>query len=117
MRKISAKSHKEALRKLNKKIGDAENRGDSEWLAGILAPRLAFQRADDEKTVDDRTAFLKRSRRGLARNPHHRTDRVVWRSGNRQMHRHRRRPGVSQYAPLRTPRRRLELLAWANERV
>lgn len=35
-----------ALTDLNKKIGEAENRGDRDWLAWILARRLAFQRAD-----------------------------------------------------------------------
>jgi hypothetical protein len=54
----------EELRKLNDQIGDAENRGDSDWLARILAPRLAFQRADDQKTVDDQVAFLQKVKAG-----------------------------------------------------
>jgi len=45
--------HKQALSELNTKIGEAENNGDREWLATILAPRLAFQRADEPRTVDE----------------------------------------------------------------
>lgn len=45
-------------------IGDAENRGDREWLTGILAPRLAFQRADDHRTVDDQVAFIQKVKGG-----------------------------------------------------
>ena len=50
----------EALKKLNIDIGAAEDRGDRDWLSGILAPRLAFQRADDQQTVDDQVAFLQK---------------------------------------------------------
>lgn len=57
--KLSEKDQKE-LRELNEKISDAENRGDREWLAAVLAPRLAFQRADDQKTVDDQDSFLQK---------------------------------------------------------
>jgi len=46
------------LRDLNLQISEAEARGDREWLASILAPKLAFQRADPARTVDDREAFL-----------------------------------------------------------
>lgn len=60
-------SHQETLRELNCRIGDAENRGDRDWLAGILAPRLAFQRADDQKTVDDQVAFLQHVKAGGSR--------------------------------------------------
>jgi Domain of unknown function (DUF4440) len=55
---------KEALRELNLKIGDAENSGDREWLATILAPRLAFQRADEPRTVDDQVAVLQKLKPG-----------------------------------------------------
>lgn len=54
----------QVLHELNVKIGDAENRGDRDWLAGILAPRLAFQRADDQKTADDQVAFLQKVKAG-----------------------------------------------------
>src|SRR5688572_6364077 len=47
-----------ALERLNHDINHAEIRGDPNYLAGIMAPRLVFQRADAAKTVDDREAFL-----------------------------------------------------------
>jgi Domain of unknown function (DUF4440) len=64
MSTTSVTSDQAALTDLNKKIGEAENRGDRDWLAGILAPRLAFQRADDQKTVDDQVAFLQKVKAG-----------------------------------------------------
>ena len=57
----------QALKELNVKIGDAENRGDHGWLADVLAPRLAFQRADEQKTVDDQVAFLQKVKSGGSR--------------------------------------------------
>lgn len=48
----------QALRELNLKIIAAENNGDREWLASVLAPRLAFQRADPLRTVEDQVSFL-----------------------------------------------------------
>jgi hypothetical protein len=54
------KEDERQLKALNEQIGDAENRGDRVWLAGILAPRLAFQRANDARTVDDHIAFLQK---------------------------------------------------------
>jgi hypothetical protein len=60
---------KQALIDLNAKINDAENSGDREWLATILAPRLALQRADKPRTIDDQVAFLQKvepgGKRGL----------------------------------------------------
>jgi hypothetical protein len=50
----------QALRDLNHQISDAEDRGDATWLSDVLAPRLAFQRADCNRTVDDQVAFLQR---------------------------------------------------------
>lgn len=64
---ISMTSDHEALMDLNEKIGESENRGDRDWLAGILAPRLAFQRADDQKTVDNQVAFLQKVKAGGTR--------------------------------------------------
>jgi hypothetical protein len=58
---------KQALIELNMKICDAENSGDREWLATILAPRLAFQRADESRTVDDQVAFLQKVKPGGTR--------------------------------------------------
>jgi hypothetical protein len=49
----------EALRRLNARINEAENSGDRDFLAGILAPELAFLRADG-KTVDDAGRFLQK---------------------------------------------------------
>lgn len=51
---------KQTLIDLNVRIGRAESKGNEEahtWLKGILAPALAFQRADG-KTFDGRDAFL-----------------------------------------------------------
>lgn len=60
----STTSDQAVLADLNKKIGEAENCGDRDWLAGILAPRLAFQRGDDQKTIDDQVAFLQKVKEG-----------------------------------------------------
>ena len=49
-------SDKQALRMLNVAINDAENTGNGEFLASILAPELAFSRANGE--VDDAGRFL-----------------------------------------------------------
>jgi len=63
----NVQNDEQALKELNGKIGDAENRGDHEWLAGVLAPKLAFQRADEQKTVDDQVAFLQKVKSGGSR--------------------------------------------------
>ena len=47
----------QVLTQLNVQIGEAESQGDHNWLASILAPKLAFQRTDG-KTIDDRKDFL-----------------------------------------------------------
>jgi hypothetical protein len=49
----------EALRAINARINEAENAGDRDFLAGILAPEFAFLRADG-KTVDDGGRFLQK---------------------------------------------------------
>jgi Domain of unknown function (DUF4440) len=36
------------IEQLNVEIGDAEDRGDSVWLDGVLAPQLAFRRANGQ---------------------------------------------------------------------
>ena len=46
----------QVLRRLNEELIDAENRGDHAWIAGILAPSFAFQRADE--SVLDGLGFL-----------------------------------------------------------
>lgn len=51
---------RQILEQLNIRIGIEESKGDEDshiWLASILAPRLAFRRADG-KTFDDQVAFL-----------------------------------------------------------
>ena len=55
------------LMELNEGIGQAENNGDAKLLGDILAPRLAFQRADDAQTIDDRDAFLQKVKPGGTR--------------------------------------------------
>jgi Domain of unknown function (DUF4440) len=52
-------SEDEALRALNARLNEAENAGDRDFLASILAPELAFLRADG-KTVDDAGRFLQK---------------------------------------------------------
>jgi hypothetical protein len=49
----------EVLRTINVRINDAGNAGDRDSLADILAPELAFLRADG-KTVDDGGRFLQK---------------------------------------------------------
>jgi hypothetical protein len=49
----------DALRTLNLELNHAENEGDRGFLAGVLAPELAFRRADG-KTVDDAGRFLQK---------------------------------------------------------
>lgn len=57
---MNNENHKQTLEQLNIRIGQEESKGTKKarkWLAGILAPRLAFQRADGI-TIDDQVAFL-----------------------------------------------------------
>jgi hypothetical protein len=51
----------ESLRRCNHEINEADIRGDREVLAAMLAPLLAFQRADPAMTVDDRDDFLRKA--------------------------------------------------------
>ena len=53
-------SDEETLRVLNLEINRSENEGDGNYLAGVLAPELAFMRADG-KTVDDAGRFLQKA--------------------------------------------------------
>lgn len=50
----------ETLADLNYKIGEAEDRDDVEWLSSILAPRMAFLRAN--KQFEDRMEYIERIR-------------------------------------------------------
>src|SRR3989304_7016679 len=49
----------EILAQLNVQIGEAESKGDRNWLDGVIAPKLAFRRADGT-TIDDQADFLKK---------------------------------------------------------
>ena len=64
MKQDEASPDTQALRALNLRIGEAENVGDRTWLAGVLAPRLAFQRADPARSVDDAEAYLAKVKAG-----------------------------------------------------
>jgi hypothetical protein len=106
------------LRELNIKIGDAENRGDKEWLISILAPRLAFQRADKIKTVDDKVAFLQKVAPGVERITRIIEPIVFY--GNRAIVQWVVTIGAQEFHNLRLFVKREEqwkLLAWANEPV
>ena len=67
MNTTSIPSQQALKMELKEKAGEAEKRGDLDWMAVILGPRLAFQRADDEKTVDDQVAFLQKVKAGSKR--------------------------------------------------
>ena len=106
----------EDLTALNLAIAEAENRGDHEWLAGVLAPRLAFQRADDQKTVDDRVAFLQKVKPGGARST--RVLEPIQVLGDRAIVQCIVTVGEQSFHNLRMFVRRdgkWKLLAWANE--
>jgi hypothetical protein len=60
----ASKQDIQILTEINLKISSAEDAGDATWLASVLAPRLAFQRADDAKTVDNEIAFLQKIKAG-----------------------------------------------------
>jgi hypothetical protein len=48
----------DALNECNIEIGAAESRGDRDWLKDVLATKLAFQRANEGRTIVDREEFL-----------------------------------------------------------
>ena len=50
----------ESLLRVNESINAAEIAGARDAIAKLLAPQLAFQRADPAKTVDDRETFLRK---------------------------------------------------------
>jgi hypothetical protein len=56
----------ELLTSLNVRIGEAESLGERAWLARVLAPALAFARADGN-TFDDATRFLEKVKPGAGR--------------------------------------------------
>ena len=56
----------EILERLNKHISYAERKGNRAWLEGVLAPKLAFARADG-RTFDDARGFLGKVKRSERR--------------------------------------------------
>ena len=52
-------SESEVLKELNIRIGEAETAGDRHWLVGVIAPELAFLRADG-RTIDDAGRLLQK---------------------------------------------------------
>lgn len=112
----SQRYDQQALRELNLRIGDAESQGDREWLASILAPKLAFQRADPARTVDDRDAFLQKVKPASARST--RIIEPIELYGDRAIVKCMVSVGEQQFHNLRLFVRRdggWKLLAWANE--
>ena len=110
------KEDQRRLRELNERIGQAENDGKRAWLADILAPRLAFQRADDAQTVDDRDSFLQKVKPGGTRATH--VIEPIQFFGNRAIVQCIVSVGNQKYHNLRLFVRRggdWKLLAWANE--
>jgi hypothetical protein len=104
------------LRELNAQINEAENDGNRDWLATVLAPRLAFQRADPARTVDHRDPFLQKVRAREERG----TIRVgpIDVYGNRAIVQCVVAIGDQQFHNLRLFVRREDgwkLLGWANE--
>ena len=107
---------KQALRELNEKIGNAENDGDAEWLSTILAPKLAFQRADEERTVDDQVSFLQKVKFGGNRVTH--VIEPIQLYGDRAVVQCMVKVGDQKFHNLRLFVRRegeWKLLGWANE--
>src|SRR5690606_25554083 len=100
-------------------IAEAENRGDDKWLASIIAPRLAFQRADEAKSIDDQVAFLQKVKAGGNR----RSTRIIEPIelyGDRAVVQCIVSVGDQEFHNLRLFVRRngsWKLLAWANELI
>jgi hypothetical protein len=107
----------EALKERNIDIGAAESRGDRNWLDGILATKLAFQRANEARTTVDRKDFLDAVAPGSDRDTeiesiHLYGDRAVVTCIVTM------KPGNARYHNLRLFVRREEewkLLGWANQ--
>ena len=49
--------NKQALKKVNIRIGNAESKGDLKWLTDVVAPEFAFRRASGK--IDGGVGFLK----------------------------------------------------------
>ena len=106
------------LSELNEGIGISENDGDAKSLSDVLAPRLAFQRADDARTVDDRDTFLDKVKPGGTRVT--RVLEPIQLFGDRAIVQCIVSVGGKDYHNLRLFVRRdgdWKLLGWANEAV
>jgi hypothetical protein len=107
----------ESLRRINAEINAAEIAGDTAAVTRLLAPKLAFQRADPARTVDDREAFLQK----VAEKKGDRSMRIVepiQLFGNRAVVQCVVTQGGREYHNLRLFVRRdgdWKLLGWANE--
>jgi hypothetical protein len=107
----------DTLKERNIEIGAAESRGDRAWLEGALAMKLAFQRANEARTIVDRKEFLDAVAPGSDRitqieSIHLYGDRAVVTCIVTMQ------PGGERYHNLRLFIRREEkwkLLGWANE--
>jgi hypothetical protein len=113
-----ASQDKLALREINEKIGAAESKGDREWFISILAPRLAFQRADKMLTVDDQNSFLWKVKEAPSRT----TDIIepIQLFGNRAVVQCIVKMGGQEFHNLRLFVKRNDewkLLGWANEQA
>jgi len=106
------------LEQLNLEIGIAETRGDKDFLRAVIAPQLAFLRADG-KTVDDRNGFLEKVKPS---DPRHTVVRSIDVFGRRALVRctvavgapeaQRRYDNLRLFALMEG---RWQLLGWANE--
>jgi hypothetical protein len=108
----------EVLTQLNVQIGEAESKGDRNWLEGVIAPKLAFRRADGT-TIDDQTDFLKKVAR---RDPSETQVESIDLNGDRAIVKCivtvRSASGNNRYHNLRLFIRhegKWKLLGWANE--
>ena len=106
----------EVLTTLNLRIGEAESNGDIKWLASVLAPELAFFRADG-KTFDDADRFLQKVNASSSRTTEVEPPAVL---GNRAIVKCIVKQDGKSYHNLRVFVRyggNWLLLAWANEAV
>ena len=111
----------QALEQLNIQIGIAESKGDDEsrkWLGGILAPQLAFRRANGA-TFDNRDEFLKKVKPSEPHEPERVTEIVsIDLHGNRAIVTCVVSMGDKRYHNLRLFVRheaQWKILGWANE--
>jgi hypothetical protein len=107
------------LRELNTRIGLAESQGDRAFLADVLAPALAFRRANGK--VVDRTAFLEGVGPGPVRETEigsvtlHGAHRAVVTCVVTMVDGDRRTPFHNLRVFVRSDTGTWQLLAWANE--